>query len=88
MPAPAITMARTLGIGDAPVDALHDGGARRVAEAVDRRIVQRDDGDAVVGSITGAEGFPAQCSLHSSHSLRTASLARSASGDPSKTMRP
>ena len=49
-------------IGRCPVDAVHDGGARRVAEAVDRRVVQRDHGDAVVGSITSADGFTAPCS--------------------------
>src|SRR5438094_380240 len=33
------------------LQALQDPGAQRVAEAVDRRIVQRDDGDAVADGV-------------------------------------
>ena len=48
LPAPVRTIALTAGIGQRPVDPGDDADADVVAQAVDRRVVQRDDGDGAV----------------------------------------
>jgi hypothetical protein len=39
------------GVGFGFLDAFHDAGPQLAAEAVDRRVVHRDDGDAVADGI-------------------------------------
>ena len=68
--------------------------AHGVPQAVDRRIVERDDGDAAVRFVVGvddrgpSERRPLSSRQTSSHSLRTAALSRSACAVPSNTIRP
>ncbi len=42
-----------LRVGCGALQALQDGGAQRVAQAVDRWIVERDDGNAVADGVRG-----------------------------------
>ena len=48
LPAPVMTIALTAASALALVEAVGDADAGRVAEAVDRRVVQRDHGDVAV----------------------------------------
>ena len=54
-PAPVMTMASQRGIVGRAVDPGDDVGAGRMPEAVDGRIVQRDDGHAAVQFVAGAD---------------------------------
>ena len=54
LPAPVTTIALTVGVGERLVEAVDDAATRVVAEAVDRRVVHRDDGDVAAQLVVRA----------------------------------